>query len=46
MAMRLMIDRYNYFELGTEPLKILFFGVVLFFIILIFIDSGECITQP
>ena len=35
MAMRLMIDRYNYFELGTEPFKVLFFFVILFFIILI-----------
>ena len=35
MVMRLMIDPYNYFELGTEPLKILFFWVILFFIMLI-----------
>ena len=35
MVMRLMIDRYNYFELGTEPLIVLFFWGILFFIILI-----------
>ena len=44
MVMRLMIDRYNYFELGTEPFKVLFFFVILFFII--FIKSTPDINPP
>ena len=44
MAMRLMIDLCNYLELGTEPLKILFFWVILFFII--FIKSIPDINPP
>ena len=44
MAMRLMIDLYNYLELGTEPLRILFFWGILFFII--FIKSTPDINPP
>ena len=44
MAMRLMIDLYNYLELGTEPFRILFFWVILFFII--FIKSTPDINPP
>ena len=47
MEMRLMIDLYNYLELGTEPLRILFFWVTLFFIIFIKItpDHGPNIDM-
>ena len=44
MVMRSMTDLYNYLELGTEPLKTLFFCVVLFFII--FIKSIPDINPP